>query len=50
MPEPEVLVLDLDAALQLLSDEEREEYERCKQSVVDARRSAVIHEGQLVIG
>jgi CYTH domain-containing protein len=45
----EALLLDVNAVIAQLPLEEREEYERCQQSVVDARRHAVQHEGQLWI-
>lgn len=41
---------DDEAAAASLSAEERTEYERCKQSVIDARRSAERNEGQRYIG
>lgn len=33
-----------------LSEAERTRYEECQQSIVDARRSAIAHEGRIVVG
>jgi hypothetical protein len=41
------LASDLDQAAQSLPPEERESYANAQQSVVEARRSAEVHEGLL---
>jgi hypothetical protein len=43
----EELARDLDKAAESLSAEEREAYTEAQKSVVDARRSAEVHEGLL---
>jgi hypothetical protein len=42
-------VADPDGAAELLSERDREAYEEAQQSIVDARRSAELHEGLLQI-
>jgi hypothetical protein len=44
------LVTDLDAACDALPQEEKEEYERCQQSVIDARRAAEREGREIWIG
>jgi ADP-heptose:LPS heptosyltransferase len=44
------LLTDVNAAIALLSPEERAEYERCQQSVIDARRYAERHAHEIWIG
>jgi hypothetical protein len=39
-PKLVAILTDLDAACDALPQEEKEEYERCQQSIVDARRAA----------
>ena len=49
MPPHEVAAILVDPA-EVLSPEEVAEYERCQQSVIDARRRAPMVEGQMIVG
>lgn len=44
------LLIDVDACIALLPPEERAEYERCQQSVIDARAYAERHAHEYWIG
>lgn len=48
-PALEAVLLDVEAACEALSGEEQEQHRAAQQSVVDARRSAELHEGLLQV-
>lgn len=50
LAEVAAVLVDVDACIALLPAEERAEYERCQQSVIDARRYAERHAHEHWIG